>query len=343
MHIKDGHELCLPSNQTFIIMFNNDKPDKLQVTTVDKMLSKAFRSMLNEFHLMWLFLRLDHGSYVLHGLGFSCSALVVKTPDSSYDLACSFVTILTYSALCVYSHSLANQYRGVEEDRVNKPNRPIPCGYATTQGTLHRYYIVSGAYLLFCTYHIQLLPGAILWIVLNYLHYLIPIEGYVAKMLFVVMSNIALTVNPWLLVTNVDKNCVAAFIYVEFLVFVIGLMQDIRDLPGDYAVQRITLPMVMDIWKLKRIISSLMMLNAFVVVAAPLLLIKYDYVQCNVRPEICMLYVLIQFGLILISAQRTLKKSTTYHYENMTYYCYLVQSAIAFYFPSFLSFKNRDW
>lgn len=307
------------------------------------MLSDAFQSMISEFKLMCLFFRFDNGIFIIHGFGFACSAMVAKTPDSISDIASCFITELTYMTLFLYAHCLANQYRGIDEDRVNKPFRPIPCGYVTAQGTLRRFFIVTGAYLMFCTYYIQLLPGAILWIVLIYLHYFKLFDDYVAKMLYIVVGNIALTVNSWLLVTNIDKNCVIAFIYVEFLAFVAGLMQDIRDLPGDSAVHRKTLPMVIDLWKLKQIISWVLILNAFVVVAAPLLLLKYDYVQCNVKSGICVLYVLLQFGLICICAQRMLNMPTTYHYENMTYYCYLVQSAIAFYFPSFLSFRNRNW
>ena len=44
--------------------------------------------------------------------------------------------------------NLSNQYTGAEEDKINKPDRPIPSGLVTVEGARFRWYIVTVLYLI---------------------------------------------------------------------------------------------------------------------------------------------------------------------------------------------------
>lgn len=300
------------------------------------MLYKLINSILHEFRLLWLFLRFDCSIFISCAAGFTCSAILIKQPDSVCEIVSYMFKLLIYSTLYIYFHCLANQYHGIDEDRLNKPHRPIVAGHITPQDTLKRYYIICFLYLLFSAYYIQLLPCSLIWAGCIYLYHFRRFDQHYGwKMLYLLFGTLGLTLNPWLIVTGIDLNFVMNFALAEFLAVIVGLMQDMRDTPGDAAIKRKTLPLVIGVHKLKKLLFCFLVLDALVMLLSALLL-HYDILQCNARPELGFLYVLIQFGLVTNCIYRTLFMSS-YQDEHITYCYFLVHCCCCFYFASVMS------
>ncbi len=287
---------------------------------------------------LWLYiLRFDNFIFILCGFGFTLSAIVTKNPDSLYDILCYCFQSIIYTTLYILLHCLPNQYYGVEEDKLNKPWRPLVAGYMTMQGALNRYYIVAASYLAFSIYYIQLLPVSLLYLVLVYLmHNKNFNQNYVTKMLYVPLGNMGLSLNPWLIVTNIEINCLVGFAYINYVTLIIAFTQDIRDVRGDIAVERKTLPVVLGVQKIKNVSFWLLLVNSVVLLIGPALLLHYNIVQCNVRPEFFVFHILLQFGISSCCVYRMLSKSS-YQDEYITYCCILAQFCCSYYFPSFIS------
>lgn len=302
------------------------------------MLYKLIKSVLRESKLLWLFLRFDCSIFICLGFGFTCSAILIKQPDSVYEIVSYMVKVLIYSTLYIYLHCLANQYYGIDEDRLNKPHRPIVAGHITPQDTLKRYYVICFLYLLFSAYYIQLLPCSLICAGCIYLYHFRRFDqDYVWKMLYVHFGLLGITVNPWLIVTRFDLNFLMNFAHAQFLAIIAALMQDLRDVPGDVAIKRKTLPLVMGVHKLKKLLFWFLVVDD-VIILLPALLLHYDILQCYVRPELGFLYVLIQFVLVSNCIYRTLFMSS-YQDEHITYCYFLVHCCFSFYFTSVMSLK----
>jgi 4-hydroxybenzoate polyprenyltransferase len=67
---------------------------------------------------------------------------------SLMDCAALIPPALLYFIPYLYMFNLCNQITGVEEDRANKPDRPIPSGMLSVQGAKYRWCVVTALYLL---------------------------------------------------------------------------------------------------------------------------------------------------------------------------------------------------
>ncbi len=275
--------------------------------------------------------------FAICGFGFTLSAIVTKRPDSIYDILCYCVQSIIYTTLYIYLHCLANQYFGVEEDKLNKAYRPLVAGYITLEETLNRYYAVAALYWAFSVYYIKLLPFSILYMGLVYLmHFKDFNQNYIAKMLYVPVGNIPLALNAWLIVTDIEINCIVSFGYITYWTIIIAFVQDLRDVPGDKAVKRNTLPLAIGVEKTKIISFCLLTINAALILIVPAVLLHYNIAQCNVRPELFAFYILLQFGVASNCAYRMLYKSSCDD-ERITYDTVLIQFCSFYYLSSFIS------
>jgi 4-hydroxybenzoate polyprenyltransferase len=87
--------------------------------------------VLYEIRLCWNFIRIDFPIATVPPLLFSLTALKLRIRDFGFDpifaiLNCTYSFI--YFVLFLYTFTLSNQVIGVEEDKINKPQRPIPAG-----------------------------------------------------------------------------------------------------------------------------------------------------------------------------------------------------------------------
>ena len=91
--------------------------------------------------LIWQFTENDFPTFIIPNSAFGIfgalagSRLLDGPPPTTAEVLCRVPVVIGYNWYMTFIFDLANQ-RGadsVEEDRVNKPWRPIPCGYATME------------------------------------------------------------------------------------------------------------------------------------------------------------------------------------------------------------------
>ncbi|GAB2713017.1 UbiA family prenyltransferase [Nocardia thraciensis] len=145
-----------------------------------------------------------------------------------------------YLVLYCYIHSLANQIAGADEDRENKPFRPIPRGLATKDETIVRFWLVVLFYLaagisLGLTVWTLVWIGAVLaynfgsldrlWCVKN----LYPPVGYLVQ-----------SVAAWHL-GGYTGHLAWFWIWFGVAYWLLVFLQDLRDVAGDELIRRGTL------------------------------------------------------------------------------------------------------
>ena len=79
------------------------------------------------------------------GLAFTVTA-AKHGHCSLADFMAALPYAVVYFFLYTYSFDLSNQIAGVEEDKVDKPDRPIPSGLLTIQGAKYRWWVVTALY-----------------------------------------------------------------------------------------------------------------------------------------------------------------------------------------------------
>lgn len=156
------------------------------------------------------------------------------------------------------------QIGGLEEDQVNKPHRPIPSGLLSLQGAAWRLLICSGAMgLLACQY--DMLWHAVAVQALLVLHYRLGWDSHwFAKNIFVgTITGVSVSAEGHLAGKLLHHTVPA----LDAISAVLGVMivlsvsvQDFKDVAGDAAVGRRTLPLVIGDRAARAVCSALVAL-----------------------------------------------------------------------------------
>ncbi|TDL26804.1 hypothetical protein BD410DRAFT_825296 [Rickenella mellea] len=146
----------------------------------------------------------------------------------------------------VYFFNLSNQITGVDEDRINKPDRPIPSGKVTVPDAIRRWVVALSTFIGISIYEPSLRPETICW-VLTVAFLCLSSAGshWFGK------NSVAMTTGTWALLSASWKAIAPATPKSNAYVYAVALwagltvhIQDLRDIAGDAAVGRKTLPVV---------------------------------------------------------------------------------------------------
>lgn len=201
----------------------------------------AVRFPLRELHVSWRFIRNDIWAGLLPGLAFTLVALRQGQPAPSAALSALLGSLL-YFWLYLYGHTLANQIVGVDEDRINKPERPLPSGLVSPQGARRRLAVVTGL-LLATGSLLGVGRWALLWaatyLLLNFYGHR---HWFSKNSLPMSVGALAMLGAAWEIVRPLTAGewptvlCIAGFVAVT------SPIQDFRDIAGDRVMDRKTLP-----------------------------------------------------------------------------------------------------
>ncbi len=216
---------------------------------------EAARFPFMELYLSWRFIQNDIWAGVLPGLTFTLVALRQEHTAPPTILRTLFWSLL-YFWLYLYGHTLANQIVGVDEDRINKPGRPLPSGLVSRKGAWRRLAVVTG--LLVAT-------GALLgigrWALLWATTYLL-LNFYGHRHWFwknslpMSVGALAMLGAAWEMVRPMTVVEWRAVLSIAGFVAVTSPIQDFRDIDGDRVLYRKTLPIAVG-ERLGRILISL--------------------------------------------------------------------------------------
>ena len=196
--------------------------------------------IVRELDLTWGFVRYDFSSTVVPAtLGMVAAARVEGgVPPGTLVLGG------IYFFLFVYAFAVSNQIIGVEEDRRNKPDRPLPSGKVALRGAWVRWAL---AMLLFPVLGACLGVGrwALLWQLCFCLYNFGGFARHWAtKSLIMGVGLVAQLAAAWGIVGPVPDLAWRWIAGLAIVAFVLCNIQDLRDVAGDRTLQRRTLPIV---------------------------------------------------------------------------------------------------
>ncbi|MGY4102889.1 UbiA family prenyltransferase [Nocardia sp. R16R-3T] len=199
--------------------------------------------LLREFHICWSFSAGDLTATVVPATTFAIAAWV-STHASVASLPQVLAACLIYFWLYIYTFNLSNQLTGIEEDRRNKPHRPLVVGLVTPLGAKWRLVWATSAFLVLGAV-LQVLEWTVLWIVACTFHNLLGgARALWGKNAAMVAGTVAQLAAAWQIVTPLTA---AAWTWIAAIAIPLGVLvslQDLRDIDGDMAVGRRTAAVV---------------------------------------------------------------------------------------------------
>lgn len=210
---------------------------------VHSYLSQHHTSVGRELRLVWAFIRYDVSTTLMPALLFTFAAYRVMQPDLLRGLGALAVSLL-YFTLYAYVFCLSNQLVGVEEDRRNKPDRPIVAGLVSREGAQVRMYVVM---LLFALLGQVLNVGlwTALWLLVVLLHNQCGWSWHwFGKNLCMALGVLAELAAAWQIVGPLNLSAFIWMGMIALVMFPLVVVQDLRDMRGDHAIGRRTFPLV---------------------------------------------------------------------------------------------------
>lgn len=228
------------------------------------------RRVWREVFVSWRFISNDLWSTVVPASCF----VVAAVRHAGLGPAEAAVTVaggLLYFWLFIYGSSLINQITGVEEDRLNKPFRPLVTGDSSYRGAKLRLAAVSVLFPVL-GWALGVLVWALLWQLLYMLHYAWGgHRHWIAKNLLIALGVISQLAAAWQMVTPVTTPVWHWILTMAAMTFLVIGVQDLRDVEGDRALDRRTMPIVLGDVRCRVLLSvscvALLPVTHFVMVA----------------------------------------------------------------------------
>jgi len=200
----------------------------------------ALVAVARELSLTWGFVRYDFSATVVPATLGMVAAARVEGDVQPATLGLGAVYFLLY----VYAFAVSNQIIGVEEDRRNKPDRPLPSGLVALRGAWVRWVL---AMLLFPILGAAL--GVARWALLWQLCFCLYNFGgfarhWATKSLIMGVGLVAQLAAAWGIVGPMPGLAWRFISGLAVVAFVFCNIQDLRDVAGDRTLARRTLPIV---------------------------------------------------------------------------------------------------
>jgi 4-hydroxybenzoate polyprenyltransferase len=197
-----------------------------------------------EVFLSIMFIKNDIWCTIISGTLATLSALKNSDNLHPYLIVSSLATSVVYFWLYIYLFTLGNQINGIEEDRINKPFRPIPSGLVSRDGASQRL-LVANTLFLTLGYYGKIFDLALLWTVCSYLHnFKFWSTHWLTRGVVMAAGVYSQLVPGYRIVQPIDDFHHLWFIVLAGVIFIILPLQDLRDMVGDKVVKRQTLPLV---------------------------------------------------------------------------------------------------
>ncbi|KAJ7140640.1 UbiA prenyltransferase family-domain-containing protein [Mycena epipterygia] len=211
-----------------------------------------------ELDLFFAFSWRDWSATIIAGSIWGIGA-VLSGPVSAPALLYRFPRLVVWLSLYMYSFNLCNQLIGVDEDRLNKPDRPIPSGKVTPAGARRRAIVVVVAFLAIGMISPRVIVETICWVITtSWVCWTSAGHHWLGK------NGVVISIGAWALLSGAWK-CLASYTpetqrYILALALWASIMtniQDIRDVAGDRAIGRKTMPIVYGDIVARRLITFL--------------------------------------------------------------------------------------
>jgi 4-hydroxybenzoate polyprenyltransferase len=200
-----------------------------------------FLNLLAEITLIWKFIRYDVSATIVPGTIFTLvSAISARVPATR--LVVLLLIAFIHFFLFIYIFDLSNQLNSLEEDRLNKPDRPIPSGYITRKQSSYRFFLGIVIFLM-----VGMIANVFLQDIIWLFSLLIYNHTSLGKTWW--FKNLNVSIGVWCMLSAAAHigNSTAAYLYAwafwtALIQFPLIAISDLRDVAGDRAIGRHTLP-----------------------------------------------------------------------------------------------------
>lgn len=207
--------------------------------------SKAFlQAIIQELYLSYRFVWRDLSATVIPNLILAIAAIKVSNDHSATAILSALGRTLIYFWFYIYAFCLANQLAGVDEDRSNKPDRPIPAGLVSYDGAQLRFALVMVIFPI-VGWSFGILKWTVLWQICILLHnfYGFAKHWFTKNMIIMPVGLVALMAPAWELVMPMNAIVWRWIIVLSIMLALTIHLQDLRDVQGDRLIHRKTLPL----------------------------------------------------------------------------------------------------
>jgi 4-hydroxybenzoate polyprenyltransferase len=199
--------------------------------------------LLHEIYLSWLFVKGDISATLVPTFFFTVAAWSNHSGLLS-DLVVALGSGLLYFWLYVFTFCLSNQLMGIDEDRINKPYRPLVCRLVSYRGALVRW-VVSMIIFTMAGWWLGVLAWTLLWQVAIILHNFCGLaKHWFGKHLLMAVGVICGLAPAWELVAPLTPDAARWILCLACIILPLIATQDLRDTAGDRAIGRRTVPIV---------------------------------------------------------------------------------------------------
>ncbi|MBG1270192.1 UbiA family prenyltransferase [Nostoc sp. WHI] len=199
--------------------------------------------VVREAQIFWHTTKRDLTASIVPALLFMIAAWSVNS-GSFGDLFIYMGRGVLFFAFYIYTFCLSNQLRGLEEDRINKPDRPLASGAISYEGAQIRYSICLVLYSLI-GWWFGALEWALLWQVGTILHNECKWDKNLYGKNFIMgLGTLAQLAGAWQMVTPITQDAWRWIIVIAIAIMPLMPLQDLRDMEGDRLMNRKTFPLV---------------------------------------------------------------------------------------------------
>ena len=198
----------------------------------------------HELYLFWHFTKWDWHACIMPSSFFALSAAwSIQLPTL---FLYRYLYIVCWVSLYIYFFDLTNQINGVEEDRINKPVRPLPSGKVTLEGANRRWKVVVFLWLAISLGKSTFIPDMVVWYAVTMILCTTSLGNhwFFKNTVFMTLANGILLDVAW---KGIMPHTPESWHFlVSFAVWggLIMQVQDFRDIRGDTATKRQTLPIM---------------------------------------------------------------------------------------------------
>ena len=286
---------------------------------VASVIQTAFLHIALEFQVCYRAIWRDIPVAIISGLAFTVTA-AKQGHCSLADFMAALPFAVVYFFLCLYSFNLSNQIAGVEEDKVDKPDRPIPSGLLTIQGAKYRWWVVTALYVA-TGIVIGNVWCCILWILtfLAYNHGGMDKHWFTRNCITMPLAYLLVGWAAWSIVygsTWMNQDYTMFTAVMALYIAATMNLQDLRDVKGDSKSGRKTMPIQFGMHAARVIISCSFTIMIFVSYLA----IWNQYMYSVVIYKV--VYILAEVFMHLYIIIRTLFLDHTYSEFHHTYHFY---------------------
>lgn len=196
-----------------------------------------------ELELVWHFTKRDLPTMVIPAILYTCTALkLAQIPLLQSIMTTLLVVLFLLAILLVFN--ISNQLCDIEEDRIDKPDRPLPSGMISLKGAQDRCFFCAFTGLTIAL-HIEAVPWTILFYAMAYMH-----NNLGGKRLWHLRTYLTATgilipiIVGWKTTAPIPTPVLLMFLYIKVLWCIMGPIQDLRDLDGDSKSGRKSFPIV---------------------------------------------------------------------------------------------------